>query len=204
MGGVGGSRGPSAPAAEDYPELVEAIGKFKALYQEIDKRALKNGGEVSEEDFERLHEMFGYMSGGFTDFMYDESRTEAVRREVGELAQREMLPAIPLTATAERYYSKPRGYAGDYHSIELTYRNEPGGKGHMGRLMDRIFLETAPAKAVRNRRGLLTREIRETLAAADGATTNIMSIASGPAREITDILSSDDRPDNMKLTRDRQ
>ena len=63
------------------------------------------------------------------------------------------------TETADRFYSKPRGYAGDYLAIDGLYRNQPGGKGRLGPVMDRMFLQTPPAVAVRNRRKLLADEI---------------------------------------------
>ena len=37
--------------------------------------------------------------------------------------------------------AKPRGYAGDYLTIQKIYQDEAGGIGHLGPLMDRAFLD---------------------------------------------------------------
>ena len=52
-------------------------------------------------------------------------------------------------------YRKPRGYAGDFLTIEWMYANEPGGAGELGQLLDRCFLNQTAAQAVRHRRELL-------------------------------------------------
>ena len=40
----------------------------------------------------------------------------------------ELLPYLLLTRSAERIYRKPRGYEGDFLTIEWMYANEPGGR----------------------------------------------------------------------------
>ena len=46
--------------------------------------------------------------------------------------QREILPFVLATETAERFYSKPRGYAGDFLAIDMIYANQPRGAGRIG------------------------------------------------------------------------
>ena len=43
---------------------------------------------------------------------------DLTKREIGRRVQEELLPYILLAKTAERCLSKPRGYAGDYWTIE--------------------------------------------------------------------------------------
>ena len=59
--------------------------------------------------------------------------------------QTELLPYVLLTSTIERCYSKPRGYAGDYLTIEKIYNNRPEGAGRIGAVVDRLFLEMPAA-----------------------------------------------------------
>jgi extracellular factor (EF) 3-hydroxypalmitic acid methyl ester biosynthesis protein len=40
-----------------------------------------------------------------------------------------------------RAYSKPRGYAGDYHTMELLYEGSPAGQGWVGPVLDAWVLE---------------------------------------------------------------
>ena len=45
---------------------------------------------------------------------------------VGDALKAELLPLVQLSSTGERYYSKPRGYAGDYQTLEMIYRQHAG------------------------------------------------------------------------------
>jgi SAM-dependent methyltransferase len=105
-----------------------------------------------------------------------------------ELIQAELLPYIQLTEIGERSWSKPRGYAGDYLTIEMVYENRPKGVGRIGPLLDSCLLNRAGVKAVRNRRNLLAREINATLHTAPPGSVQITSLACGPAREIFDVF----------------
>jgi len=95
-----------------------------------------------------------------------------------------------LTSAAERWYSKPRGYAGDFLAIEHIYQNQPAGHGRIGPVLDRCFLNLPAAIAVRNRRALLAEEINEVIAKKEGETARITSLACGPAAEIFDVFGN--------------
>jgi CRP-like cAMP-binding protein/SAM-dependent methyltransferase len=119
----------------------------------------------------------------------------------GKLAQglqSELLPLLRRSALAERLYAKPRGYAGDYHTIAMIYANAPAGTGVAGPILDRAILDLAIAKAIRNRRHLLAAEIAKSYA----ATTKefyVASLAGGPASEVFDAfdLAGDTRRLNV-------
>jgi hypothetical protein len=104
--------------------------------------------------------------------------------------QSELLPYLLLSECAERFYSKPRGYAGDFHSIELMYRNRPSGVGRLGPLVDECFLNEPPTVAARNRRALLSNEIASEVAARPEGPVRIASLASGPAAEVFDAFAA--------------
>ena len=120
----------------------------------------------------------------------------AARAELGVRVQRELHPYLLLTRVVERIYSKPRGYAGDFQTIEWMYRNQPGGFGIVGPLIDRAFLERPAARAVRNRRGLLAGEI----AGAVEKGGRVTSLACGPAEEIFDVFAGLADPARLKAT----
>ena len=105
-----------------------------------------------------------------------------------ENIQFELLPLVRLSAIAERLNSRPRGYAGDYQTIEMIYNNEPAGGGVVGPMLDRSMLDLAVAKAIRNRRRLLASEIGKSYA----ATTKefyLTCLACGPASEVFDAFA---------------
>jgi hypothetical protein len=111
-----------------------------------------------------------------------------------------MLPYLLTTETAERFYSKPRGYAGDYLSIHNIYQNKSGGSGRLGPLIDRMFLEAPPAVAVRNRRSLLAGEIAATVNSSTDGPVKVMCMASGPATEIFDVFSTLGDKSRLRVT----
>jgi SAM-dependent methyltransferase len=113
--------------------------------------------------------------------------------------QREILPFMLLTETTERFYSKPRGYAGDFLTVEMIYQNRWAGTGRIGPLLDRCFLKTPAATAVRNRRALLAGEIMKSVEAKTGA-AHVTSLACGPARELFDVFQDIDDPRRLQAS----
>src|SRR5262249_40105946 len=125
--------------------------------------------------------------------------SEAMKTELGIRLQREILPFMLLTKTTERFYSKPRGYAGDFLTIERIYQNRAAGVGRIGPLLDRCFLNTAAAKAIRNRRALMAKEIMKTVQTRTGV-THVSSLACGPAREVFDVFRQLDDPRRLQTS----
>jgi hypothetical protein len=98
---------------------------------------------------------------------------------------RETRPLFCSSALFERAYTKPRGYAGDYLTIEHYYEDVARGADLSGALIDRWLLSLPASRAVKNRRGLLAARIRE---ASAGKRARVTSLACGPCREIFDVL----------------
>ncbi len=185
---------PTSLSGETSKTFFSAIERFKSLLIQADGEALKGGGQVPEAtaltaeraflDFCRvIHATIGGSS----------AESSSLKTELGARLQREMLPFILLTQTTERFYSKPRGYAGDFQTINMIYENRSAGMGRIGPLVDRCFLNSPIAKAIRNRRVLLGKEIKGIVQAKDGA-AHVTSLACGPAEEIFDVFQElDDR-----------
>jgi SAM-dependent methyltransferase len=108
---------------------------------------------------------------------------------LGVRVQAALLPAMLASENGERWYTKPRGYAGDFLTINKIYDDTPRGKGAIGALLDRCFLNLPAARAVQNRRGLMQRELRATISACHGRPARITSLAAGPARELFDTYA---------------
>jgi len=86
---------------------------------------------------------------------------------------------------------KPFGYAGDFKIIEDIYQNNPLTTG-FDRLFDNYFMMSAISIAVRNRKDDFKRFIINFIKEKQDYQLNIMSLASGPCREIKEILMLDD------------
>lgn len=176
-----------APVARSIMERLKA---FKCWVVQADAQ-VEHGQKIEVEIVEGLQLAFRELMKDFDGFMRQTSHSDPIRDEVSAIVQGAVLPYIKLTHVAERFYSKPRGYAGDYHTIELMYINKAGGKGWVGPIVDRLFLDEPAAKAVRNRRRLVSNEILSTIDKVGVA--KVTSLACGPAQELRDVFEA--RPD---------
>jgi CRP-like cAMP-binding protein/SAM-dependent methyltransferase len=169
--------------------MVAGVERFKSLLLQADAEAIKTGGQVSEETAVHAEKAFGTFCRLVHQTIGDESaESSSVKAELGQRLQREILPFMLLTQTAERFYSKPRGYPGDFFTLEMIYDNQCGGTGRIGPLLDRCFLNTPVAKAIRNRRELVAREIEQTVDATTEC-AHVTGLACGPAGEIFDLFA---------------
>ncbi len=187
---------PTADAVGLVRATLEEIDRFKSLIVRLDKESIKKG-DVSEESKKIfLEQAIGMMHALHRTLGGDSALTESEKAHLGTRLQNDMLPYLLTTATAERFYSKPRGYAGDYLAIHGIYSNAPSGASRLGPLIDRMFLEMPPSIAVRNRRKMLAEElVRTALRMPDPA--HVMCLASGPATEVFDAFAA--LPDKTKL-----
>jgi CRP-like cAMP-binding protein/SAM-dependent methyltransferase len=188
------SRDPVARSAQT------AIDSFKQMLTAMDKEGIKNGA-IAEESYQRFGAKAQELMFTLHTTLGNESPLhDSVRTHIGTRLQHDMLPYVLTTETADRFYSKPRGYAGDYLAIHNIYQNSPGGTGRLGPIVDRMFLETPPSKAVRNRRHLLANEIVATVQAKTEGTARVMCMASGPATEVFDAFARIEDRNRLKAT----
>lgn len=184
-----------------WQALEGAVKEFKAQMLAADREALKNDGEISNEFRQALIRGFLDFSELLNRELGDNAPVEQhLREELGARVKVEVLPYLLLTGTAERCYSKPRGYAGDFMSIEMIYQNSPNGSGRLGPALDDCFLQTPAAKAVRNRRGLLAEEIERACGESTGDAVRVTSLACGPAEEIFDVLATSTHASRLVAT----
>ena len=189
------------PLAERCKEIAVALDGVKRALAEADRQALQNDEQVPEQLIANLRQQFR----AFCDLLNTElgdgsTMSPDLRRELGTRIQEEILPYMLLTKNGERWYSKPRGYAGDFMSIEWIYQDRAEGAGRLGPVIDRCFLDVPAAKAVRNRRGLLLEEIQKTMAETQEGPTRVLSMACGPAREIFDTFEKLADPRQLMAT----
>ena len=178
-------------------ELDVAVANLKRLLARADRQALKNNNVVPtplvadvEDAFRncnaKLHAVEGELTNG--------------NDELSARIQSDLLPFLLLTNNAERWYSKPRGYAGDFLTIHKMYENQPDGRGRIGAVLDRCFLNLSAAEAVRNRRPLLAEEISAVVEARGEAGARVTSLACGPAAELFDVYETLDEPTKLTST----
>ncbi|MGN6758554.1 MAG: class I SAM-dependent methyltransferase family protein, partial [Thermomicrobiales bacterium] len=88
--------------------------------------------------------------------------------------------------------------------LDYVYRNQAQGKWLVGRLADRLYLEQIGWRAIRARRDLLERTLRQLIAArrARGEPTHIADIAAGPGRYLLELVAACDQSDLSVVCRD--
>ena len=102
------------------------------------------------------------------------------RTELGEV-----IFAAPFV---DRIAKKPYGYAGDFEMMNQIYNNDMLGETLFARCFNKAFLEAPASKAVRNRSEYLYGKLVSEVESRPGQVVKILSVASGPAREIQLIL----------------
>jgi hypothetical protein len=85
---------------------------------------------------------------------------------------------------------KPFGYPGDFQIVDDIYQNNPTTTGFV-RLFDNYFQMSAISVAVRNRKDDFKRTIKNFIKDKPKCSLRIMNLASGPCRELQEILSSE-------------
>lgn len=168
--------------------LLKQLDTFKAKLQDIDRQYLIVPNMPAETPLDLLRPAFHGLLAEFNALMWSDLPTH-LRADIGAIVQRELLPYIGATRVAERLYAKPRGYAGDFDTIAMILRDEAGGHGRLGPLLDRCFLDEPTARSIRNSRKLLADEIRTQQATQ--ARLRVTSLACGGAPEMYDIYNAD-------------
>lgn len=89
-----------------------------------------------------------------------------------------------------RSFEKPYGYAGDFKIIDDIYQNQPRTIG-FDRLWDNYFQQLAAPKAIRERKEDFKKIIINFVKEHRNKNIRIMNLASGPAREIKELIEGD-------------
>ena len=191
----------AATTHSHWARLEPALQCFKWLVAQADKEAITSG-EISAELAEKVCASFRTLCLLMHQEIGDSASVpQPIKDACGAQMQCELLPYLLLTHTAERLYSKPRGYAGDFMSIAEIYRNQPAGSGRVGALIDRCFLDAPPAIAVQNRCQLLADDILRTMSFnSSNGPVYITSLACGPAAEIFDVFQQLSDPTRLHVS----
>lgn len=177
--------------------VMERLAAFKGLLLRAEREATSRHGSAALAAAD-VPAAFQLLLSEFSSAMSGLERKgkTTLLEELGAVLQRELLPYLLLTGAAARFFSKPRGYAGDCETIALVYANTPTGTGGIGPILDACFLERPGPKAVRNRRGLVAEEILASVERTAGK-AHVTSLACGPAAEAFDAFHK--LPDKARL-----
>lgn len=111
---------------------------------------------------------------------FNQEQREAYRNYIQSTKYFQIIQEAPFYW---RIMNKPNGYPGDASMMSFIYRNDFEGETPFGMFLHKHAVSTKACEAVRNRKTYLKQQIIETKGG------NILSLAAGPAEEITEVLS---------------
>lgn len=116
-------------------------------------------------------------------------------------AKRQLHPLVLCSPFCYRTFQKPLGYAGDYEMVSMMLRDPYEGSSMFAKILNRMFLETGPVVAHRNRITYLVERLREETqrVAAKGSVARIFNLGCGPAQEVQNFLAESDLCDNADM-----
>jgi CRP-like cAMP-binding protein len=184
-----------------WERISGVLGDLKELLQKADREALNRNGLVTDVLAEKIETEFSNFMSHVNEEIGDKSSENIhVKESLGLRLQREILPYLLLTKTAERAYAKPRGHTADFQTIEWIYRNQPAGSSRLGPLLDRCFLNLPVTQAIRNRPGMLVHEIMKVVESKNRGAVRVTGIGSGPADEVFEVYEQLDDPSSLFFT----
>lgn len=121
----------------------------------------------------------------------DEAETLALRTRFREV----IAPWFSQSWFMRRALEKPRGYPGDFETLEAIYADAPRSDDVFGRALDRYFLSTTLARAIRARKSACAALLDRVLTERGDERIDVLDIACGPCRELQELprLVSDTR-----------
>ncbi len=111
---------------------------------------------------------------------------DVLQKTHSEYLQRMIHPVALKSPFNRRCFEKPRGYAGDYMTMEMIYSDPWQGDSIFARLLNLHSLRLPLVEAVRGRYNNIRKMIAETVSA--NPTAAIFSVGSGPAWEVREFL----------------
>lgn len=91
--------------------------------------------------------------------------------------KRQLHPLVLCSPFIYRTFQKPLGYAGDYEMVSMMLQDPYEGSSMFAKILNRLFLDTAPVVAHRNRIVYLSKRLHEeTLRMKEGKVARIFNL----------------------------
>ena len=187
---------------EVYPGFFHAI-----LFEKEREKPIRQAREFIEEAFEQGVDRSSLLRAdrrGYTREEYLALRdTASLPNAIRYGLQKFGMWTLGRLSDGVRLGWKTGFNSGD--SLDYVYEDEARGKTPLGRLIDRYYLNAVGWRAMRERQGILERQLQETIQALldEGQAVHILDVATGRGRYVLDILESFAGKDVSALLRDR-
>ncbi len=196
------------PEFKEYcARLVYDISVYKRFFDEQDRILGDEPRDVAQAARDVLLRTEGPRFLGLLDDKVAEMNaivqkfTQEEHERHGFYLRRQIWPYLMASEFLKRTNTKPRGYAGDAELMIMLYENAYIGATVFAQLMHKHPVETHAANAVRSRRLLVPRVLREVMRAHPNiAPLRVLSLAAGPAWELRDIFRNCADADRLEFT----
>jgi extracellular factor (EF) 3-hydroxypalmitic acid methyl ester biosynthesis protein len=177
--------------------LAYDLAVYRRFFDEQDRIIAGERAEIADAARDALRRTEGRRFMSFLDAKLEELAAlvrgygPEEHEQHGYYLRRALWPYIAGATFLRHTNVKPRGYAGDAEAMQMAYANAYVGDGLFNQLLHKHPLETQAAEAVRGRRKLVVRVLREVLARFPGLPRHgfrFLSLASGPASEMADLF----------------
>jgi len=176
-------------------EIADWLEHLMAQIEEIEENT-KHTNHQSVLDYEEtiIGMVANYLAKVFPDVLNRFNHIagnlpELTRKDSIDFLRQKLNHLIYQAPFAERVFTKPLGYAGDYEMMNLIYKQENIGKSLFARCLQRYYIDEPAAQAVRNRADYLIGVITKELASAPSERPfRMLSVACGPAMEWQRLL----------------
>jgi extracellular factor (EF) 3-hydroxypalmitic acid methyl ester biosynthesis protein len=188
------------PSFKQYTaDLAYDLGAYKKIFDDQDIKYHKEPDDVKRSIQQAIietegskfiqffHEKVEELESLVADFDLEEYQLH------GYYFRKQLWDFILCCALMARTNLKPRGYAGDSTMMQMIYQNGYQGDTTFCKLMQKYTVGVPAAQSVRNRRKLIVEilsKFRKTIQLEPEEKIRILSVACGPAFELSDILLS--------------
>ena len=182
---------------EHCAQVAYDLSVYKRFFDEQDRIIDAEPAEVARAAREALLQAEGRRFLGHLDERVKEltalvrDYTYEEHERHGFYLRRLLWPYLMSGAILRRSNLKPQGYAGDAEMMVMIYQNAFAGPQTFDQLMHKHAVDTEAAEAVRSRRRLVPRVLRQVVERAGDlgpAGFHLLSLAAGPASELEEIF----------------
>ncbi len=179
--------------------LTYDLKVYRNFFDEIDERYLKEDDEICAVIFSAVVKNEG---AKFLEY-FDEKLKELEKlisgfsredhRIHGFYLRKQVWDVILCSEFLTHCNVKPRGYAGDSELMRMLYENAYRGQSTFGKLLYKYSLGHPASEAVRNRKIMIPKYFKnvcDTITVLPGEEVKFMSVACGPAYELSDIFKT--------------
>lgn len=181
--------------------LTYDLKVYKNFFDEIDERYLNGDPESDDIVFNAVVKSEGTKFFDFFDGKLKELEhliagyTREENRTHGFYLRKQLWDIILCSEFLTHCNLKPRGYAGDSELMRMIYENDYRGTSTFGKLLYKYSLDHPGAAAVRCRKIMIPQYLKtvcDNLAGISGEGVKFMSVACGPAYELSHVFTSPD------------